>query len=183
MKKALLLTFVVILLVGCRSKRIDLKMGIGVYTTITEILAATPHAHGFGEVSSVFAAVTINDDGVIVHCKLDEAATRVVFSYSGAVVNELSAIIMTKAEFGDSYGLRHTSPINKEWHEQAAAFAQWVVGKTMREVKAIELKTDPENYGLPAEPELAAVVAIPVTRFINAIEKAYNNARQAQSER
>jgi hypothetical protein len=38
---------------------------------------------------------------------------------------------------GDGYGMRSASKIGKEWNEQANAFAAYVIGKTVDEVKAL----------------------------------------------
>ena len=55
-----------------------------------------------------------------------------------------------------------------EWYEQANAFAQYAVGKTVEEIKGIAL----DEEGRAAESELTSSVTIHVGPFITIIEKA-----------
>ena len=70
-----------------------------------------------------------------------------------------------------SYTHLGASSIQKEWNEQAEAFAQWCIGKTVDEVKNIPLKD-----GVPNTIDLVTSVTIHVTDFVTAVEKAVNNA-------
>ena len=60
--------------------------------------------------------------------------------------------IKTKNELGDEYGMKKASSIQKEWNEQAAAFAQYCLGKTADEITGIAAGED----GKPADADLAA---------------------------
>ena len=44
---------------------------------------------------------------------------------------------LAKNELAEGYGMKRASAIGKEWHEQAAALAKYVEGKTIDEVKTI----------------------------------------------
>ena len=59
-----------------------------------------------------------------------------------------------------------------EWDAQAAAVAEYVVGKTVEEVKGIALT----ETGAPADADLAASATISIGGFITAIEEAVDNA-------
>ena len=63
--------------------------------------------------------------------------------------------------------MRDASSIGREWYEQAASFADYVVGKTVDQVKGISLAE-----GAPADEDLASSVTIGVGDFIDVIEKA-----------
>ena len=69
--------------------------------------------------------------------------------------------------------MRKASGIGKEWNEQAAAFAEYVKGKTVSEVKGIAMNEE----GAPSATELSSSVTIHVTDLITVIEKASQNAR------
>ncbi len=68
---------------------------------------------------------------------IDASITDVTFSKEGKITSNINAAIQTKNELGDAYGMKQASSIGKEWNEQAAAFAQYVVGKTLDDVKGI----------------------------------------------
>ena len=65
------------------------------------------------------------------------------------------------------HGMKGFSGIGKEWNEQAAAFAEYVTGKTAEEVAGIALT----ETTAPAEADLASSVTISVGGFMALIEK------------
>jgi hypothetical protein len=73
---------------------------------------------------------------------------------------------------GDAYGMKASSGIKKEWNEQAAAFAQYAVGKTVADIKGISLAE-----GRPAGADLKSSVTVHVTSFISIIEMAGTTAK------
>ena len=64
--------------------------------------------------------------------------------------------------------MKTASGIGKEWNEQAAAFCEYVTGKTVEEVTGIALT----EKGAPADEDLAASVTVSVGDFLTLIEKA-----------
>ncbi|MCL2772090.1 MAG: hypothetical protein FWD71_01965 [Oscillospiraceae bacterium] len=154
------------------------KTGQGISTSIASSKSATADAAGLGQADSYIAVVTVDDSGKIVACTLDSAQTKVNFDATGALTTDLTAVIQTKDELKEAYGMGKQSPIGKEWYQQADAFAQWCIGKTLDEVKGLKTKAGSETGSVVADdPDLASSVTIDVTGFLASIEKAVNNAK------
>ncbi len=174
MKKYIALTLVLVLalfaFVGCGAKSV--KTGLGV---VSSIASSKEPADGDGtaQVDSVAAAVLVGEDGKIVSCRIDTAQTKINFNAQGAITTPLDSVIKSKQEKGPEYNMKPASGIGKEWNEQADAFAAYVVGKTVDEVKAIALNEE----GAPSGADIVSSVTIHVTDYIEAIAKAVANAK------
>ncbi|HHX75004.1 MAG TPA: hypothetical protein GX699_08895 [Firmicutes bacterium] len=152
------------------------KLGLGIVNSIAKSKDYAP-AEGdnaevlpVGQVDTVIAAVTFDKDGKIVAVTIDTAQTAVKFD-AGLKVTNRDDVLKTKVEKGEEYGMKRVSSIGKEWDEQIAELEQWMVGKTVAEVKAMEL-----NEGKVAVADLTSKVTITVTDYLAAVEKAWNNA-------
>jgi len=148
------------------------RLGIGIVTTISNSKDAGD-ADGVAQAYSNYAAVTFDDKGVITSCIIDASQTNVNFSKEGKITSDLNGDFKTKNELGDAYGMRKASGIGKEWNEQAEAFAKYVVGKTVDQVKGIAMTED----GYAADADLKASVTVHVGPFIEIVVKAYENAK------
>jgi hypothetical protein len=166
----LVISFALAMLAGCGAPA-TLKTGMAVVTSLTNSKDAG-EADGRVQGYSTVVAVTIDGSGKIVSCVIDAAQTNVVFTKEGKLVTAKDAAFKSKNELGTEYGMGKASPIKKEWNEQAAAFAKYVVGKTVAQVKGIALKE-----GVPSGSDLTSSVTIHVTDFITAIEKAVAGAQ------
>jgi len=155
-----------------------LKTGMAVITSIASSKDAG-EKDGLAQVDSTVAAVTLDKDGKIVDCKIDVAQTKINFSKEGKITTALDTVFKSKQDLGTEYGMAKNSGIQKEWNEQANAFAEYVKGKTVEEVKGISLNEE----GRPADKELTASVTIHVNEFIEAIEKAAANAKDLGAKR
>jgi len=150
------------------------KLGLGIVTTTDKSADATADKDGVAQAYSTYTVVTVGADGKITSCIIDASQSDVKFNASGKITTDLqNPNLQTKNELGDKYDMRKASGIGKEWNEQAAAFAAYVKGKTISEVKGISLNEE----GRPAEAELASSVTIHVTDFITVLEKASQNAK------
>jgi predicted small lipoprotein YifL len=147
------------------------KTGLAVITS-TAKSADAGGENGLAEADSTIVAVTVDDSGKIANCTIDAAQTKIEFSKEGKIVTPLDTIFVGKQELGADYGLKKASGIGKEWNEQANAFANYVIGKTVDDVKGIAV-TD----GYAADEDLKASVTIHITDFIDGVEKAVNNAQ------
>lgn len=153
-----------------------LKTAQGIVTKISSSKPATADQNGTAQVDSTIVAVTYDSNGVITKCIIDNAQTRVAFDAAGKLQTDLATVPKTKVELGDEYGMKKNSAIEKEWYEQANAFAEWAVGKTLAEVKGLNVKkVDDGHPAVPDVPELAATVSISVGELTQAIEKAMNS--------
>lgn len=148
------------------------KTGLAIITAIDKSKSATAAAKGLVQADSTIVAITLDKAGVITNCVIDAAQSKVDFDATGKLVTPLNATFKTKNELGTEYGMGKTSSIKKEWDEQAKAFAKYVVGKTVADVKGIAMTKD----GYPDKADLKASVTIHIIDFVNAIEKAASTA-------
>lgn len=148
-----------------------MKTGLSVVTTLTNSKDAGEE-DGLAQVDSAIAAVTVDAEGKVVECVIDAAQTKINFSAEGKVLTDLATVCQTKNELGEAYGMKGISPIGKEWNEQAAAFAEYCVGKTVEEIKGIAIS----DAGVIEEADLTASVTIHANAFINGVVAAMENA-------
>lgn len=148
------------------------KTGLAVITSLGK---STPAGEkdGLAETNSTIVAVLVGQDGKILACNIDAAQTKINFSAEGKLVTDLVSTIQSKQELGAEYGMEKASGIGKEWNEQADAFAAYVVGKTIDEVKGIAVNEE----GYPAEEDLTSSVTMNVGDYIAGVEKAVLNAQ------
>lgn len=160
----------------------NVSTGLGIATSIGSSKPASADAGGTAQVDSTIAVVSYDASGKITKCSLDVAQTRVGFDATGAITADLSAPLKTKQELGADYGMTKASGIGKEWFEQAKAFSDWAVGKTLDQVKGLKVKQVDENHtAVPDVPELTSSVTITVGEYIKAIEKAMTSTSSAFS--
>ena len=130
-------------------------------------------ADGLAQADSTIVAVTVDENGVITNCAIDHAQTKINFSKDGKIVTPLDTVFPGKQELGPAYGMAKASSLGKEWNEQANDLAQYVIGKTVEEVKSIAVTED----GVPTDEDLSASVTIKINGYIEGIEKAVANAK------
>ncbi len=148
------------------------KTGLAVITTV-EKSADAGDKDGYAQTDSVAVAVTVDKDGKIVKCAIDTAQTKINFSKEGKILSDLKAEYKSKQELGKDYGMVKASKIGKEWNEQADAFAAYVTGKTVAEIKGIAVNEE----GVPTAADLTSSVTVHITDYVAAIEKAVSNAK------
>lgn len=179
MKKTIALILVVamaaVLFAACGSNNATspVKTGLAIINSVAKSTDAG-ESDGLAEADSLIVAVTVDKDGKILACVIDTAQTKVNFNNKGEITTPLDTTFKTKNELGTEYGMAGSSAIGKEWNEQAAAFAQYVIGKTADEVKGIAVTED----GHAADADLTASVTIHITDFIAGVQKAVANAQE-----
>ena len=152
----------------------EIKTGLAVMTDISG------SKQGQAKFEVTYAAVALDKDGKIVDCIIDGINTTVKFDETGAITTDLTAPVQTKNELGDKYNMVAYGGAKAEWYKQAEAFASYVIGKTVDEVKGIAVNEATK----PAEgTDLAASVTISVGGFISAVEKAAANAENRGAKR
>jgi len=119
-------------------------------------------------------AVNVDDAGVITSCVIDSLGATVAIDAAGAITSDISAAPATKNELGDSYGMKAYAGAKYEWYEQAAALADYAVGKTVDELKTGAID---ESGKAPAGSDLASTATIYLGGYVNAIVEAVNNAQ------
>lgn len=180
MKKVLSLvlsaTLAMAIFAGCGADKAgkgeSVKTGLAVISSVAKS-ADAGEKDGLAQVDSTVVAVTVGADGKIVKCAIDNAQTKINFSKEGKILTDKATVFVGKQELGETYGMKKSSGIGKEWSEQATAFADYVVGKTVDEVKGIAVN----DKGAPSDKDLAASVTVHITDFVAAIEKAVANAQ------
>ncbi|MGI6628415.1 MAG: hypothetical protein ACOX4K_08760 [Bacillota bacterium] len=158
------------------------KMGLGHVTGIAKSKGRSEGQDGnvvppTAQVDTVMAVVAFDKNGKVVKATIDNAQTQVKFDRDLQVVSDLAEKGKTKVELGDAYGMKKNSEIGKEWFEQIKAFENWMIGKTVDEIKSLKVKErDPGHQAVPDVPELTSLVTITVQDYIAAVEEAYKNA-------
>ena len=185
MKKIIIISLALVMVLsfvaGCSGDKVEVvgetKTGLGTVISIAKSKDASVDendaaVNGLAQADVVIAAVTIDGEDKIVSVTIDTAQVRVNFDGEGKLVTDLAAELKTKVELGDDYGMKARSDIGKEWYEQIAALEDWMVGKTIEEVKAMEIAD-----GNTAESDLVTSVTITVTDYLAAVEEAVANAK------
>lgn len=150
----------------------DDKLGLGIESSGAQS-ADAGEKDGIAQVYSYFTASTFGADGKITSSVIDATQNKVTFDKTGKITSDVKAEQKSKNELGDAYGMKKASKIGKEWNEQAAAFAKYVVGKTADEVKGIAV----DSEGKATDKELTASVTVHVGDFMKILDKAAANAK------
>lgn len=153
------------------------KIGLGHITSIGKSKDAEGDNGPVGQVDTVIAAVGFDKDGKVVKVTVDNAQTKVNFDKDLKVTSDVAQKGKTKVELGPEYGMARVSEIGKEWFEQMEAFEEWMIGKTVAEIKSLKVKErDASHTHVPDVPELTSTVTITVEGYMAAVEEAFNNA-------
>ena len=145
-----------------------LKTGLAVIANISGSAAAAAEENGKADYDITLAAVTVDENGIIRDCVIDSVGTSVAFDAAGLPVDfDAAKSILTKNELGDSYGMKAYGGAAYEWFEQAAALADFAVGKTVEEFKG----------GYAGDVDLATTATIYLGGYVAAVEKAVANAQ------
>ena len=160
-----------------------LKTGLNITCSLSKSKNATAEEAGEVSYDVTLVAVLVDENGVIVDCKIDSIGTAVKIDTTGAIV-ELPESIQTKNELGSAYNMVLYGGAIAEWDQQAAALANYAIGKTVE-----ELKTGAVNEsGYAADADLASSATIYLGGYVAAIEKAvasaeYKGAKQGDELR
>lgn len=161
------------------------KLGLGQNISIKSSKDAGVDANGKevlaqGQADVTIAAVGFDKDGKIASVTIDTAQTKVAFDKDLKVASDKSATIKSKKELGPEYGMVNASGIKKEWFEQMEAFENWMIGKTVDEIKNLKVKeVNPSHQNVPDIPELTSTVTITVESYIAAVVEAWEKAVDA----
>ncbi len=158
---------------GCEKADNTLKLGLGVYTTVSAS-DATEDKAGQGQATTTVAAVLVDSEGKIVKAFIDCADNKVGYTADGKAVANDS--FKTKYESGADYNMVEYGGAVKEWFEQADAFCSLIVGKTGAQVKALVAEN---NKG--TDEVINAGCTIYVAEFANAVDKAIANASESNA--
>jgi hypothetical protein len=177
MKKLVAIVLVILLvstfLTGCGGTKSDnVKTGLAVITGVNKSVDAGTDP-GLAQIDSTVVAVMVDGKGKIIDCVIDAVQSKINFDASGKLITPIDTMFSTKNELGEAYGMKKASGIGKEWNEQAAALAEYVIGKTVKEVKGIAV----DESSRPAGSDLNTSVTMSIGGYIAAIEKAVAQAQ------
>jgi len=154
----------------------NLKTGVAISTSIKNSKDATDE-DGANNTSITVAAVTVDEAGKVVACKIDVVDATINFNNKGVITSDLTEKVLTKKEQGDDYGMaaeyNTANTIGKEWYEQVAAFEKYCVGKTADQILGISV--NPET-GKPEDEILAAGCTMHPGNFQYVVADAIKNA-------
>ncbi len=168
----LLMIFSVLSLAGCGAEK-NLKLGLGITSSLGEVVNATEETNGKANATTAVAAVLLDKDGKIVKCAIDSTDNEMYFSAKGEAIALEN--IKSKMDLGDEYGMVKYNASKKEWYEHVDAFISVIIGKTIDEVKAMQ-KGDKGN-----EEITSAGCTIKISEFMPALEKACKNAKETDA--
>lgn len=155
-----------------------LKTGLAILTNISGSAPATSDANGKADYDVTVVAVTVDENGVIQSCIIDSLGATAEFDAAGVPAAPGTTEVKTKNELGFDYGMvaYKASGIGKEWFEQAAALADFAVGKTVEEVKS------GIAGGYASDVDLATKATIYIGGYVSGIEAAVANAKALGAE-
>ena len=151
-----------------------LLTGLAVVATAKDSTAPVAEEDGKASFDVTLAAVTLDENGVIVACALDSLGASVTFNAEGALTSDVTAAPLTKNELGADYGMVAWGGAVAEWNEQAKALCDFAVGKTPEQLK--NGAVDASGYA-PDGSDLASSATIYLGGYVAAIEKAAKNAK------
>ena len=151
----------------------DVKTGLAIVASAGKSASATAEAEGKAEYDVTVAAVTVDENGVILSCVIDSVGSTIKFDAAGVITSDLTAEILTKNELGDGYNMKLYGGAKYEWYEQTAALADYAVGKTVAELRSGAVN----ESGKAADADLATMATIYLGGYVDAIEAAVNNAQ------
>lgn len=147
------------------------KTGLAVLASI-KITDPTAEEDGKASYDVTYAAVNVDDNGVITACAFDSVGADVAFDAAGAIKTE-DAEVLTKHEMGFDYGMVAYKASTMEWFEQANALAAYAVGKTVEELKNGAI----DESGYAVDVDLKTSATINLYGYVAAIETAVKNAK------
>lgn len=140
----------------------EVKTGLGILTSVS-------FADGKLTYNVLMAAVAVDEEGVITDCVIDGVSSNVTIA---DVKEGWTQEAKTKNELGNSYGMVAWGGAKYEWDRQAQNFADYVKGKTVRQVSGIAIA----ESGKPADTDLSASVTIAIGDFKEVVRSAAANA-------
>ena len=149
------------------------KTGLAIITGVGESTSAAAEAEGVAKYDVTVVAVTVDENGVITGCVIDSIGSEIKFNTEGVVTSDLEAAVASKNELGENYGMKAYGGAQYEWNEQAAALAQFAVGKTVEELRSGAV----DETGHAVDVDLASTATIYLGGYVNAIEAAVANAQ------
>ncbi|MBE6781572.1 MAG: hypothetical protein E7540_02475 [Ruminococcaceae bacterium] len=141
----------------------EYKLGMGISVSLDSSADATAEKNATAQADATVATVVMDADGKIVAADLDCAQTKVQVK-DGKIVDIDKVDLRTKKEKKEDYAMKGASPIGKEWYEQAAAFVEKMIGKTVADIEAIATE-EKNGHQVATDADLYAACTMDITAF------------------
>ncbi len=149
----------------------EVKLGLSVKTTLSSASEESENGeNGVAVFSCTFSAAAVDGSNKVCSTYIDETECEIPFDKDGNVYAEGIKSPFSKQEKGNDYGMKAASKINKEWFEQANAFASYCEGKTAEQIE----KSANEEGKVP---DLAASCTVYSANFAVSVAEAVKNAK------
>ena len=149
------------------------KTGLYIATGIGDSKSASAEENGEAKYDVTMVAVLVDDDGIITDCVIDGISASIKFDANGVITSDLTAAPQTKNELGENYGMVAWGGAVAEWDAQAAALAQYAIGKNVLELRSGAIN----ESGYAADADLATSATIYLGGYVEAIEIAAGTAK------
>lgn len=145
----------------------EVNVGIAAETEDSSSKDATEEAAGLSAMYTTFGA-TVVVDGKVAAALVDTIQPKINFDQAGAIgeVNFKG----TKRELKENYGMAGVSGIGKEWFEQAAFFTDYVAGKSIADIQAIEL-VESNAHMVATDADILAGCTMDIEGYISVLAK------------
>ena len=153
------------------SAEANLKTGLAA-VAVMEPKDATENKDGQVRNEVTFAAVLVDENGVIVDCKIDSYRADITFDAKGAFTKPMDTAFKSKMAMGAEYGMGAIAP-KGEWDAQAQGFAAYCIGKTAEQIRGIAIE---DGKAAASETDVLATTTISIGDFVTAVAKAAEKA-------
>ncbi len=155
----------------------EYKLGMGISVSLDSSADADVEKDkgATAQADATVAVVVLDKDGKIVAADLDCAQTKVTVK-DGKIVDKDKVDVRTKKEKKEDYNMKGASPIGKEWYEQAAAFVEKMIGKTVADIEAITTE-EKNGHQVATDADLYAACTMDITAFQAAFVAACKDAQ------
>lgn len=136
------------------------------FSTSQSTSDAAEDKDGTNKLETTLFAASVSADGTITASSADSIEVTFTFDTDGVTTFDSESAVLTKKEQGDSYGMKAYGGAEKEWYEQADAFAASCIGKNIGEIDSLM----GDNYRGNDEVQSAGCT-IAVDGFIKAASK------------
>lgn len=150
-------------------------LGLAAISTAEESTPATDDEDGVVKMYTEFGATVVGSDGKIVAAITDATQPQITINVDGEIVD--FTYNGTKRELGPDYGMVEYGSAIAEWDAQAQAYADYTVGKTAEEVRALETTENDHGYKVTTDETLYASCTMQVTGMQAVLAQAAETAR------
>lgn len=172
---------IVAMLMGCSVEKkpsVETMHHLGIASvTNMKFEQASAEKNGFVQIDATVAGVVTDEQEQIIYVSIDTAQNKGEFALDGSVSENQA--IASKKELKEAYDMKKASPIQKEWYEQIAFLEEWMIGKTLPEIKAFAM----DEKGYPTDKDVTSGVTMNVKSYLQAVEKAINHSEKVKASK